>query len=96
MPPSGPVRRIRSEGSDGAASLRKISNLSRAFTVQARTLEQLDARGLIRSVVLAVVLLDEKPESILTANAVGDAFVAPFGYGYGAAGAARWIRGLGR
>ncbi|MFE9098424.1 FAD-dependent monooxygenase [Streptomyces sp. NPDC007264] len=41
-------------------------------------------RSVIRSVVLADVLLDEKPEQVLTANAVGDAFafVAPFGDGY--------------
>ncbi|MEU6368364.1 FAD-dependent monooxygenase [Streptomyces sp. NPDC046931] len=41
-------------------------------------------RSVIRSVVLADVLLEEKPEQLLTANAVGDAFafVAPFGDGY--------------
>ena len=41
-------------------------------------------KSVIRSVVLADVLLDEKPESVLTANAVGDAFafIAPFGDGY--------------
>ncbi|WP_320778422.1 FAD-dependent oxidoreductase [Streptomyces sp. CRN 30] len=41
-------------------------------------------RAVIRSVVLADVLLDEAPEGPLTANAVGDAFafVAPFGDGY--------------
>ncbi|MER6461224.1 FAD-dependent monooxygenase [Streptomyces sp. NPDC001288] len=41
-------------------------------------------RSAIRSVVLADVLLDEKPESLITAGAVGDAFafLAPFGDGY--------------
>ncbi|MFJ8361694.1 FAD-dependent monooxygenase [Streptomyces sp. NPDC093984] len=41
-------------------------------------------KSVIRSVVLADVLLDERPEHILTANAVGDAFafIAPFGDGY--------------
>lgn len=41
-------------------------------------------KSVIRSVVLADVLLDEKPEHVLTANAVGDAFafIAPFGDGY--------------
>ncbi|MFJ2826864.1 FAD-dependent monooxygenase [Streptomyces sp. NPDC087263] len=41
-------------------------------------------KSVIRSVVLADVLLDEQPEKILTANAVGDAFsfIAPFGDGY--------------
>jgi 2-polyprenyl-6-methoxyphenol hydroxylase-like FAD-dependent oxidoreductase len=41
-------------------------------------------RSVIRSIVLADVLLDEKPEHVLTANAVGDAFafIAPFGDGY--------------
>ncbi|MFF3610480.1 FAD-dependent monooxygenase [Streptomyces sp. NPDC002580] len=41
-------------------------------------------RSVIRSVVLADVRLDEEPESVLTADAVGDAFafIAPFGDGY--------------
>jgi 2-polyprenyl-6-methoxyphenol hydroxylase-like FAD-dependent oxidoreductase len=41
-------------------------------------------KSVIRSVVLADVLLDEQPEQVLTANAVGDAFcfIAPFGDGY--------------
>ncbi|WP_369222766.1 FAD-dependent monooxygenase [Streptomyces sp. R39] len=41
-------------------------------------------RSAIRSVVLADVLLAEKPEALLTAAAVGDAFafLAPFGDGY--------------
>ncbi|MET8448320.1 FAD-dependent monooxygenase [Streptomyces sp. NPDC005209] len=41
-------------------------------------------KSVIRSVVLADVLLAEKPDSLLTVNAVGDAFafVAPFGDGY--------------
>ncbi|MFJ9349779.1 FAD-dependent monooxygenase [Streptomyces sp. NPDC101237] len=41
-------------------------------------------RSAIRSVVLADVLLDEKPRSLITAGAVGDAFafLAPFGDGY--------------
>ncbi|WP_406366494.1 FAD-dependent monooxygenase [Streptomyces sp. NBC_00645] len=41
-------------------------------------------RSVIRSVVLADVRLDEEPESLLTANAVGDAFafIAPFGDGF--------------
>ncbi|MER7836426.1 FAD-dependent monooxygenase [Streptomyces sp. NPDC096040] len=41
-------------------------------------------RSAIRSVVLADVLLAEKPETLITAAAVGDAFafVAPFGDGY--------------
>ncbi|MEU6219851.1 FAD-dependent monooxygenase [Streptomyces sp. NPDC047022] len=41
-------------------------------------------KSVIRSVVLADVLLDEKPEHTLTANADGDAFafIAPFGDGY--------------
>lgn len=41
-------------------------------------------KSVIRSVVLADVRLDEQPEEVLTANAVGDAFafVAPFGDGY--------------
>lgn len=41
-------------------------------------------RSVIRSVVLADVLLAEKPEGLLTVNAVGDAFafIAPFGDGY--------------
>ncbi|WP_216590684.1 FAD-dependent monooxygenase [Streptomyces brasiliscabiei] len=41
-------------------------------------------RSVIRSVVLADVRLDEEPEQVLTANAVGDAFafIAPFGDGY--------------
>ncbi|MER5404485.1 FAD-dependent monooxygenase [Streptomyces sp. NPDC002769] len=41
-------------------------------------------KSVIRSVVLADVLLAEEPESVLTANAVGDAFafIAPFGDGY--------------
>ncbi|MEU5598270.1 FAD-dependent monooxygenase [Streptomyces sp. NPDC020298] len=41
-------------------------------------------KSVIRSVVLADVLLAEKPESLLTVNAVGDAFafIAPFGDGY--------------
>ncbi|MDX3639378.1 FAD-dependent monooxygenase [Streptomyces sp. MB09-02B] len=41
-------------------------------------------RSVIRSVVLADVRLDEQPEEVLTANAVGDAFafIAPFGDGY--------------
>ncbi|MEU2619793.1 FAD-dependent monooxygenase [Streptomyces sp. NPDC007157] len=41
-------------------------------------------RSAIRSVVLADVLLDEKPETLITAAAVGDAFafLAPFGDGY--------------
>ncbi|MFF4898653.1 FAD-dependent monooxygenase [Streptomyces sp. NPDC001068] len=41
-------------------------------------------RSAIRSVVLADVLLEEKPESLITAGAVGDAFafLAPFGDGY--------------
>ncbi|MEW2299113.1 FAD-dependent monooxygenase [Streptomyces sp. NPDC006655] len=41
-------------------------------------------RSAIRSVVLADVLLAERPETVLTAGAVGDAFafLAPFGDGY--------------
>ncbi|ULR50676.1 FAD-dependent monooxygenase [Streptomyces deccanensis] len=41
-------------------------------------------KSVIRSVVLADVRLDEHPEEVLTANAVGDAFafIAPFGDGY--------------
>ncbi|MCW7945271.1 FAD-dependent oxidoreductase [Streptomyces hygroscopicus] len=41
-------------------------------------------RSVIRSVVLADVLLDEKPEQPLTADTVGDAFslIAPLGDGY--------------
>ncbi len=41
-------------------------------------------RSVIRSVVLADVRLDEVPEDLLTADAVGDAFafIAPFGDGY--------------
>ncbi|MGW3848870.1 FAD-dependent monooxygenase [Streptomyces fagopyri] len=41
-------------------------------------------KSVIRSVVLADVRLAEEPESLLTANAVGDAFafIAPFGDGY--------------
>lgn len=41
-------------------------------------------KSVIRSVVLADVRLAEEPESVLTANAVGDAFafIAPFGDGY--------------
>jgi 2-polyprenyl-6-methoxyphenol hydroxylase-like FAD-dependent oxidoreductase len=41
-------------------------------------------RSVIRSVVLADVRLAEKPETLLTVNAVGDAFafLAPFGDGY--------------
>ncbi|GHH84420.1 FAD-dependent monooxygenase [Streptomyces capitiformicae] len=41
-------------------------------------------KSVIRSVVLADVRLDEEPEEVLTANAVGDAFafIAPFGDGY--------------
>ncbi|MEV6379305.1 FAD-dependent monooxygenase [Streptomyces sp. NPDC051773] len=41
-------------------------------------------KSVIRSVVLADVRLDEQPEEVLTANAVGDAFafIAPFGDGY--------------
>ncbi|MDR3081715.1 MAG: FAD-dependent monooxygenase, partial [Streptomyces sp.] len=41
-------------------------------------------KSVIRSVVLADVLLDEKPEQVLTANAAGGAFafLAPFGDGY--------------
>ncbi|GAA4998084.1 FAD-dependent monooxygenase [Streptomyces siamensis] len=41
-------------------------------------------KSVIRSVVLADVRLDEEPESVLTAAAVGDAFafLAPFGDGY--------------
>ncbi|GAA5071767.1 FAD-dependent monooxygenase [Streptomyces similanensis] len=41
-------------------------------------------RSVIRSVVLADVRLAEPPETVLTANAVGDAFafLAPFGDGY--------------
>ncbi|WP_225832109.1 FAD-dependent monooxygenase [Streptomyces sp. NK08204] len=41
-------------------------------------------RSVIRSVVLADVLLAEKPPTLLTANAVGDAFafLVPFGDGY--------------
>ncbi|MET8248460.1 FAD-dependent monooxygenase [Streptomyces sp. NPDC005202] len=40
--------------------------------------------SVIRSVVLADVLLAEQPEALLTVNAVGDAFafIAPFGDGY--------------
>ncbi|WP_329350860.1 FAD-dependent monooxygenase [Streptomyces sp. NBC_01261] len=40
--------------------------------------------SVIRSVVLADVLLDEKPETLLTVATVGDAFafIAPFGDGY--------------
>ncbi|MFD3560077.1 FAD-dependent monooxygenase [Streptomyces sp. NPDC058686] len=41
-------------------------------------------KSVIRSVVLADVKLAEEPESVLTANAAGDAFafIAPFGDGY--------------
>lgn len=41
-------------------------------------------KSVIRSVVLADVRLAEEPQSLLTANAVGDAFafIAPFGDGY--------------
>ncbi|WP_316760822.1 FAD-dependent monooxygenase [Streptomyces herbicida] len=41
-------------------------------------------RSVIRSVVLADVLLAEKPDNLLTVNTVGDAFafIAPFGDGY--------------
>ncbi|MEV0179389.1 FAD-dependent monooxygenase [Streptomyces sp. NPDC050625] len=41
-------------------------------------------RSVIRSVVLADVLLAEKPDTLLTVNAAGDAFafIAPFGDGY--------------
>lgn len=41
-------------------------------------------KSVIRSVVLADVRLDEQPDEVLTANAVGDAFafIAPFGDGY--------------
>ncbi|WP_406445348.1 FAD-dependent monooxygenase [Streptomyces sp. NBC_01613] len=40
--------------------------------------------SVIRSVVLADVLLDEQPDTLLTVNTVGDAFafIAPFGDGY--------------
>ncbi|MDQ0990945.1 FAD-dependent monooxygenase [Streptomyces sp. V3I7] len=50
-------------------------------------------RSVIRSVVLADVLLTEEPEGLLTANAVGDAFafLVPFGDGYYRAIA--WHRG---
>ncbi|MCX5557744.1 FAD-dependent monooxygenase [Streptomyces sp. NBC_00038] len=41
-------------------------------------------KSVIRSVVLADVLLDEQPENLLTVNTAGDvfAFIAPFGDGY--------------
>jgi 2-polyprenyl-6-methoxyphenol hydroxylase-like FAD-dependent oxidoreductase len=79
---------LQVRGPDGGSA-----ELSAAYVVGADGMRSAvrDAIGLpfpgksvIRSVVLADVLLDEEPDSVLTANAVGDAFafIAPFGDGY--------------
>ncbi|MFC9845197.1 FAD-dependent monooxygenase [Streptomyces sp. NPDC060223] len=79
---------LRVRGADG-----KAAGLRAAYVVGTDGMRSAvrDAIGLpfpgksvIRSVVLADVLLDEQPENILTANAAGDAFafIAPFGDGY--------------
>ncbi|SOE27773.1 FAD-dependent monooxygenase [Streptomyces sp. OK228] len=75
-------------GADGAAG-----ELAAAYVVGADGMRSavreavglpFPGKSVIRSVVLADVLLAEEPESILTANAVGDAFafMVPFGDGY--------------
>lgn len=79
---------VEVRGPGGAAE-----SLSAAYVVGADGMRSAvrDAIGLpfpgqsvIRSVVLADVLLDEKPETLLTVATVGDAFafIAPFGDGY--------------
>ncbi|MET8815435.1 FAD-dependent monooxygenase [Streptomyces sp. NPDC004549] len=74
--PDGRTERLRAAyvvGTDGMRS-----------TVRRAVGLPFPGRSVIRSVVLADVLLAEQPPSLLTANAVGDAFafLAPFGDGY--------------
>lgn len=69
----GEMRAAYAVGTDGLRSaVRQAVNLP------------FPGKSVIRSLVLADVLLDEEPEQVLTVNAVGDAFafLAPFGDGY--------------
>ncbi|MFJ3229671.1 FAD-dependent monooxygenase [Streptomyces sp. NPDC086787] len=70
---SGSLRADRVVGTDGMRS-----------AVRAAVGLPFPGRSVIRSVVLADVRLAEQPDSVLTVNAVGDAFalLAPFGDGY--------------
>ncbi|MYQ47298.1 FAD-dependent oxidoreductase [Streptomyces sp. SID4985] len=74
--PDGRTERLRAAYAVGTDGMR--STVRRAVGLP------FPGRSVIRSVVLADVLLSEKPPSLLTANAVGDAFafLAPFGDGY--------------
>ncbi|MEU6240801.1 FAD-dependent monooxygenase [Streptomyces sp. NPDC047024] len=74
--PDGRTERLRAAYAVGTDGMR--STVRRAVGLP------FPGHSVIRSVVLADVLLSEKPPSLLTANAVGDAFafLAPFGDGY--------------
>ncbi|MEW2130097.1 FAD-dependent monooxygenase [Streptomyces sp. NPDC005435] len=74
--PDGGTERLRAAYVVGTDGMR--STVRRAIGLP------FPGRSVIRSVVLADVLLAEEPPSLLTANAVGDAFafLAPFGDGY--------------
>jgi 2-polyprenyl-6-methoxyphenol hydroxylase-like FAD-dependent oxidoreductase len=74
--PGGEERRLRAAYVVGADGMR--SAVREAVGVP------FPGRSVIRSVVLADVRLAERPETLLTVNAVGDAFafIAPFGDGY--------------
>ncbi|NGO15580.1 FAD-dependent oxidoreductase [Streptomyces sp. HC44] len=74
--PSGEAEELRAAYVVGADGMRS--------SVRESLVLPFPGRSVIRSVVLADVKLAEKPATLLTVNAVGDAFafIAPFGDGY--------------
>ncbi|MEU6549945.1 FAD-dependent monooxygenase [Streptomyces sp. NPDC046915] len=79
---------VQVEGPDGGTGTLRAAYVVGADGMRSAVREAIGlpfpGKSVIRSVVLADVLLAEKPESLLTVNAVGDAFafIAPFGDGY--------------
>ncbi|OAH15260.1 FAD-dependent monooxygenase [Streptomyces jeddahensis] len=79
---------VEVRGPDGSAATRRAAYVVGTDGLRSAVREAIGqpfpGRSVIRSVVLADVLLAEQPETLLTVNAVGDAFafIAPFGDGY--------------
>ncbi|RRR68564.1 FAD-dependent monooxygenase, partial [Streptomyces sp. RP5T] len=79
---------VRVEGPDGVTESLRAEYVVGADGMRSVVREAIGlpfpGRSVIRSVVLADVRLAEPPETLLTVNAVGDAFafIAPFGDGY--------------
>ncbi|MFF4485053.1 FAD-dependent monooxygenase [Streptomyces sp. NPDC001544] len=86
--PGGSPRSSEAESGGGAAGTLRAAYVVGADGARSAVRDAIGlpfpGRSVIRSVVLADVRLAEQPDTLLTVNAVGDAFafIAPFGDGY--------------